>query len=229
MTLFAEGLPHPRRIVVTADGAVLVVQQNTGQIIGLIDDDGDGTADRGGVYGQNFNQPFGLVFVPSGQWAGDLLMSDPAAIYRLPVATGGEMAAITAPGVFGPPQGHITRADRDPSGDRRALRQRRLDGQSCRGARGQGDDPAVRCGWHQPIDLCARPAQRDRAPVCAERRPLCRRDGARRDGRCAGARLLREGLRGRRFRVAVSVCRRLRAAGVFAMARTSARRRSCPR
>ena len=48
-------------------------------------------------------------FVPSGQWAGDLLMSDPAAIYRLPVATGGEMAAITAPGVFGPPQGHITR------------------------------------------------------------------------------------------------------------------------
>jgi glucose/arabinose dehydrogenase len=110
VTLFAEGLPHPRRIAVLADGTVLVVQQNTGQIIGLADKDGDGVAELGGIYGQNFSQPFGLVLVPEGPFAGDLLMSDPQMVYRLPLATGGEVARLTAPTAFGDPDGHITRA-----------------------------------------------------------------------------------------------------------------------
>jgi glucose/arabinose dehydrogenase len=110
VTLFAEGLPHPRRIAVLPDGTVLVVQQNNGLIIGLADEDGDGIAELGGISGQNFSQPFGLVLVPAGPFAGDLLMSDPALIYRLPVATGGKITPLTAPTAFGAPQGHITRA-----------------------------------------------------------------------------------------------------------------------
>lgn len=110
VTLFADGMPHPRRIAVLPDGTVLVVQQNTGQIVGLADRDGNGVAELGGIYGQNFNQPFGLVLVPTGPFAGDLLMSDPTMVYRLPYATGGEVAKLTAPAAFGDPEGHITRA-----------------------------------------------------------------------------------------------------------------------
>ena len=109
VTLFTEGLPHARRIVVLEDGAVLVVNQNSGQLIGLIDDDGDGVADRGGVYGQGFSQPFGIALLTSGARAGDLLMSDPEALFLLPRKSGGNLVTITRPGAFGDPQGHITR------------------------------------------------------------------------------------------------------------------------
>ena len=109
VTLFADGLPHPRRIAVLPDDTVFVVQQNTGQIIGLADKDGDGVAEIGGIYGENLAQPFGLAVAPAGPFAGDLLMSDPVAIYRLPL-TGGEVATLTARGAFGDPAGHITRA-----------------------------------------------------------------------------------------------------------------------
>lgn len=111
VTLFAEGLPHPRRIVALPDGVVLVVQQGAGEIIGLIDDDGNGVFDRGGVYGRNFNQPFGLSLVPIGPMAGDLLMTDPSAIHHLPLGPGGgTMTTLTGPDAFGAPRGHITRA-----------------------------------------------------------------------------------------------------------------------
>lgn len=108
VTLFAEGLPHPRRIAVLGDGSVLAVNQGSGQIIGLIDDDGDGVADRGGVWAQNLNQPFGIAVLPTGSRKGDLLLSDPATLYALPV-TGGTMLEISLPGAFGDPEEHITR------------------------------------------------------------------------------------------------------------------------
>lgn len=106
VTLFVDNLPHPRRIAVLPDGMVLIVQQGTGQVIGLRDDDGDGVAEAGTLFAQGFNQPFGIALEASG----DLLLADADAVWRIPLATGGEIGRVVAPGAFGAPMGHITRA-----------------------------------------------------------------------------------------------------------------------
>lgn len=106
VTLFAEGLPHPRRIEVMPDGTVIVVQQGTGMVLLARDSDGDGKADRGGVVLEKLQEPFGIALKPDG----DFLISDPLSIWNVPVATGGDaLTRVTAPDAFGPPQGHITR------------------------------------------------------------------------------------------------------------------------
>lgn len=105
VTLFATDLPHPRRIEVMPDGLVLVVQQETGQIIGLNDADGNGVAESGGVLSSGFTQPFGIARTSEN----DVLISDPTTVWRIPVATGGEASRATPPGAFGVAQGHITR------------------------------------------------------------------------------------------------------------------------
>lgn len=110
VTLFADSLPHPRRIEVLADGTVLVVQQWTGEIISLRDEDGDGTAELGGVFARGFNQPFGIATIPSGDLAGDILIADVEAVWRIPYVTKGNISRVTAPRAFGEPAGHVTRA-----------------------------------------------------------------------------------------------------------------------
>jgi glucose/arabinose dehydrogenase len=107
VTLFAHNLPHPRRIEVLPDGAVLVVQQGTGQLLHLRDPDGDGVAEQGAVFASGFEQPFGIVLTT----AGDLLLSDPQAVWTIPLSKGeGPITRATPPGAFGTPSGHITRS-----------------------------------------------------------------------------------------------------------------------
>jgi glucose/arabinose dehydrogenase len=110
VSLFVENLPNPRRIEVLPDGSVLVVQQQTGQVILLRDTNDDGKADQGGVFASGFNNPFGIVLVPAGPDAGDLLLSDVMGVYRIPISSGGEIAQLTLADAFGRPAGHITRA-----------------------------------------------------------------------------------------------------------------------
>jgi glucose/arabinose dehydrogenase len=113
VTLFVENLPHPRRIEVLPDGTVLVVQQGTGQVIALRDDDGDGVAETGGIFASGFNAPFGIAL----DSAGDLLLADIGAVWRIPVVSGGDIAQVTPTGAFGDPSGHITRSlALDPTG-----------------------------------------------------------------------------------------------------------------
>lgn len=110
VTLFAAPLPHPRRIEVLPGGDVLVVQQGTGQVVLLRDEDGDGIADGGSLLASGFDNPFGIVLIPAGPWAGDLLLADVGTVWRIPIAREGTVTRVTPVDAFGTPEGHITRA-----------------------------------------------------------------------------------------------------------------------
>jgi glucose/arabinose dehydrogenase len=130
-TPFATGLANPRRLLVLANGDVLVAEQSAGYVT-LLRDDGEGHAKWIDRHVEDLNKPYGLA------WQGDhLLVTDQDGIWqvphvigavrpgrpvpaqradelppeqRLPVpgAYGAEM--ITKKGVFGIVQGHQNRA-----------------------------------------------------------------------------------------------------------------------
>ena len=118
-TLFAEGLRHPRELLVLPDGGVLVSQPRTGQLILLRDTDGDGRADRVAPFADGFATPYGLQLVDDS-----LFLSAADGIWRLPYRVGDDHPAgpperVTAPGAFGPGSGHWTRnLIHDPVDDR---------------------------------------------------------------------------------------------------------------
>jgi glucose/arabinose dehydrogenase len=110
-TLFAADLGAGRRLVVNPeDGVLYLALQQLGRVMKLRDVEGDGAADTGALILQGAPNPFGLAFVPSGAFAGDLLLAEPDAVYRLPLKSGGrQIAQVTPAGHFGDARGHITR------------------------------------------------------------------------------------------------------------------------
>ena len=128
-TLFASGLTNPRRMLVLANGDVLVVEQSAGYLT-LLRGDGDGPAKWIERHVEDLHRPYGIA------WQGnDVLVVDQDGIWRVPHVTGALRAGrpeqpradqlppdqrkpipgaygarmITAKGVFGIVQGHANR------------------------------------------------------------------------------------------------------------------------
>lgn len=108
-TLFAEGLAHPRNLLVAPDGAVFVAQQNAGEVTVLRDADGDGVAEQRHTFSRGFENPYGLALQ-----GGSLYVADTRAVWRLRRRDGATTAEgvperVTPPGALGSGQGHATR------------------------------------------------------------------------------------------------------------------------
>ncbi len=67
VNLFAEGLNGPRFIRFGPDGALYVAERGGDRILVLHDDDGNGEADRRGIFADRLNRPHSLVF-HQGAW-----------------------------------------------------------------------------------------------------------------------------------------------------------------
>ena len=89
VSLFAEGLKHPRKLLVLENGDVLLAEQQAGYITFLRDDDGDGTADTVSRFAGDFEQPYGMAVVPDGEHKGHILVADAQGIWRVPFKLGG--------------------------------------------------------------------------------------------------------------------------------------------
>src|SRR2546427_12016689 len=62
VNLFAEGLDGPRSLALGPGGAVFVTLSDLGEIVRLIDTDGDGVADARSTVLSGLSYPFGLAF-----------------------------------------------------------------------------------------------------------------------------------------------------------------------
>ncbi len=82
-TLFASGLPHPRRLLVLPNGDVIVAEQDPGYLTLLRDTNGDGKADQRERLPGNFEEPYGLAWRD-----GELLIADQIGIWRMPYKLG---------------------------------------------------------------------------------------------------------------------------------------------
>ena len=92
-TPFATGLANPRRLLVLANGDVLVAEQSAGYVT-LLRDDGEGHAKWIDRHVEDLNKPYGLA------WQGDhLLVADQDGIWRVPHVVGA-----MRPGRAVPPQ-----------------------------------------------------------------------------------------------------------------------------
>jgi glucose/arabinose dehydrogenase len=91
------------------DGLLFLAQQQLGRVMKLRDIQGDGTAETGAMVLQQALNPFGIAFVPSGEFAGDLLVADQDAVYRLPLkSVGFHIGQVTPDGHFGAAAGTLT-------------------------------------------------------------------------------------------------------------------------
>lgn len=110
-TLFISDFGAGRRLAVNPeDGLLFLAQQELGRVMKLRDLQGDGTAETGALVLQQSLNPFGLAFVPGdGEFAGDLLVGDQDAVYRLPLkSVGFHIGQVTPNGWFGEVGGHLT-------------------------------------------------------------------------------------------------------------------------
>jgi glucose/arabinose dehydrogenase len=88
---FATGLINPRRLLVLANGDVLVAEQSAGYLT-LLRDDGEGHAKWIDRHVEDLNKPYGLA------WQGDnLLVADQDGIWKVPHVTGALRAGRGAP------------------------------------------------------------------------------------------------------------------------------------
>ena len=67
LSLFAEGLKHPRKLLVLENGDVLLAEQDAGYITFLRDENGDGKADTVSRFADGFEEPYGMAVVPDGE------------------------------------------------------------------------------------------------------------------------------------------------------------------
>ncbi len=99
---FTTGIRNPRRLLVLANGDVLVAQQSEGQVTRLRDN-GSGRVGSSERYAGEFNEPYGLA------WRGsELLVADQDAIWRVP-GPGQRPEPVTRQGGFGADRGHNNR------------------------------------------------------------------------------------------------------------------------
>jgi glucose/arabinose dehydrogenase len=111
-TLFISDFGAGRRLAVNPEDSLLfLAQQELGRVMKLRDLQGDGSAETGALILEQALNPFGLAFVPGdGEFAGDLLVADQDAVYRLPLkSVGFHIGQVTPDGHFGEAAGHITR------------------------------------------------------------------------------------------------------------------------
>jgi glucose/arabinose dehydrogenase len=108
-TLFADGLDHPRNLLVLPDGSLLVAEQRADKLTRLVDDNGDGHADRRSTFADGFAEPFGLAFHGDSVW-----VADTRRVWRLPWQAGMDKAErrepVTETGALGDDAGHSTRS-----------------------------------------------------------------------------------------------------------------------
>ncbi|MEX2465863.1 MAG: sorbosone dehydrogenase family protein [Gemmatimonadota bacterium] len=83
VSTFAEGLADPRRMELAPNGDVFVAESRAGEIVVLIDEDGDGTAERRETFATGLDRPFGLAFQ-----AGFLYVGNNGAVVRFPYVSG---------------------------------------------------------------------------------------------------------------------------------------------
>ncbi|HZT88666.1 MAG TPA: PQQ-dependent sugar dehydrogenase [Stellaceae bacterium] len=90
-SVFASGLANPRRLLVLANGDVLVAEQSAGYLT-LLRDNGSGHARWIDRHVEDLNRPYGLA------WQGDhLLVTDQDGIWKVPHVTGALRAGRPAP------------------------------------------------------------------------------------------------------------------------------------
>lgn len=105
VNVFADGLEHPRNMVVLPNGMVMLAQPRLGEVSLLNDGDGDGVADLVGPYVSGLLRPHGLAL-----YGGFLYVADMDFVRRYDLTNPSTEAEIlTAPGALGPPTGHWTR------------------------------------------------------------------------------------------------------------------------
>jgi glucose/arabinose dehydrogenase len=105
-TLFASGLANPRRLLVLANGDVLVAEQSVGYLT-LLRDDGTGHAVWVDRHVEDLNKPYGLA------WQNDrLLVTDQDGIWQVPHVTGALRAGRPSP---------LQRADQLPPEERKPV------------------------------------------------------------------------------------------------------------
>jgi glucose/arabinose dehydrogenase len=109
-TLFISDFGAGRKLAINPeDGLLYLSQQQLGRVMKLRDVQGDGTAETGAMVLEQALNPFGIAFVPGdGEFAGDLLVADQDAVYRLPLkSVGFHIGQVTPDGHFGEVAGHI--------------------------------------------------------------------------------------------------------------------------
>jgi glucose/arabinose dehydrogenase len=109
-TLFISDFGAGRKLAINPeDGLLYLSQQQLGRVMKLRDVQGDGTAETGAMVLEQALNPFGIAFVPGdGEFAGDLLVADQDAVYRLPLkSVGFHIGQVTPDGHFGEAAGHI--------------------------------------------------------------------------------------------------------------------------
>jgi glucose/arabinose dehydrogenase len=85
--IFAEGLSDPRRMELAPNGDVFVAESRAGEIVVLLDEDGDGTSERRETFATGLDRPFGLAF-----HAGYLYVGNNGAVVRFPYVPGQRVA-----------------------------------------------------------------------------------------------------------------------------------------
>lgn len=78
-TLFADGLKHPRRLLVLPNGDVILAEQEPGYLTLLRDADGDGKAEFIERHAAGFTKPYGLAWRE-----GEILVADQVGIWAVP-------------------------------------------------------------------------------------------------------------------------------------------------
>ncbi|MBI2242374.1 MAG: PQQ-dependent sugar dehydrogenase [Magnetospirillum gryphiswaldense] len=176
--LFAEGLDHPRNLLVLSDGSVLVAEQRFDKLTRLVDDDGDGVADKRTTLASGFDEPFGLA-----ERDGEIWVADTKAVWALAWLAGQDKVAnrrqITPDGALGDDRGHSTRSlalDSDGSrfyvgiGSRRNVEEEAEPRATIRVfARDGSGGHSFASGLRNPVGLAFRPGSPDLWTVVNER------------------------------------------------------------
>lgn len=105
--LYASGVSGARKLVVAADGTVIVARSRAGKVTALRDTNGDGIADQSSDITPALNRPHGLTFRDGALW-----IADQERVYRLGWADGHPttpLEAMSVRGIFGGTGGHWTR------------------------------------------------------------------------------------------------------------------------
>jgi len=176
--LFAEGLDHPRNLLVLSDGSVLVAEQRFDKLTRLVDDDGDGVADKRTTLASGFDEPFGLA-----ERDGEIWVADTKAVWALAWLAGQDKVTnrrqVTPDGALGDDRGHSTRSlalDPDGSrfyvgiGSRRNVEEEAEPRATIRVFAGDGSGGhSFASGLRNPVGLAFRPGSTDLWTVVNER------------------------------------------------------------
>ncbi|MBC6444061.1 MAG: PQQ-dependent sugar dehydrogenase [Alphaproteobacteria bacterium GM202ARS2] len=106
VNVFAEGLEHPRRLLVDDRGSVYVAESGADKITYIRDNDGDGVGEDVRMCADDFDTPYGMAIQD-----GFFYVADVDHVWRLPLplCQAEERVAMTAEGALASGWGHSTR------------------------------------------------------------------------------------------------------------------------